>query len=251
MPAAKLVVWKRAKAVNIWVFGGTLNGGADERLFAKDMPQQHLSKANVAFEKAQFVEAEHEYREVLRLAPSDAVAQRQLGLLYFEQGQIRQAFPLLKRAADAEPDNLEVETKLVRSYLAAGEFQRAYDLAQKTIEKERGPGRSADASGRRRHPPEPNRGYQKFLDTGSVKKTSSALAITLRKAYFSWRKGKNQALKMSSMQQRKRTLRSLRARRLGCDLSAHQDLNRAEQEFRAMPICLRSDPRFACSCRIS
>src|SRR3954462_11972335 len=105
MPAAKLVVWKSAipcKALLAALLVTALMGGCSQK---SETPQQHLSKANLAFEKGQFVEAEQEYREVLRVAPSDPIAQRQLGLLYLEQGQIRQALPLLKHAADVEPDN--------------------------------------------------------------------------------------------------------------------------------------------------
>lgn len=136
MPAANFVVWKSATACNIAFVAAlsvvVLTAGCSKT----ETPQQHLSKATLAFEKGQFVEAEHEYREVLRVAPSDAMAQRQLGLLYFEQGQIRQALPLLKRASDAEPDDLELKSKLVRTYLAASEVQLARDLAQQIIEKQ-------------------------------------------------------------------------------------------------------------------
>lgn len=139
MPVSKLVVSKRSSAGKIAVLATLLlavgMGGCSQKT---DTPQQHLSKANVAFDKGQLAEAEHEYREVLRLASSDPVAQRQLGLLYFEQGQLRQALPLLKRAADAEPDNLELKTKLVRTYLGGSAFQLAHDLAQQIIEKKPG-----------------------------------------------------------------------------------------------------------------
>jgi tetratricopeptide (TPR) repeat protein len=101
-----------------------------------DTPEQHLAKANLALDNDQRIEAEKEYREVLRLAPSDAVAQRQLGIVYFEQGQFPQAIPLLKRAADAEPNNLDLQIKLVRTYLSARQFQPARDLAQQIIEKQ-------------------------------------------------------------------------------------------------------------------
>jgi tetratricopeptide (TPR) repeat protein len=138
MSAAKSLVSKSATARNI-AFVALLMAGLTAGCSQKtETPQQHLSKANLAFEKGQFVEAEKEYREVLRVAPSDSVAQRQLGLLYFEQGQIRQALPLLKRAADAEPDNWELKTKLVRTYLSASEFQLARDLAQQIVEKQPG-----------------------------------------------------------------------------------------------------------------
>ena len=92
MPAAKSFVSKSATARNIAFVAAlsvaALTGGCSQKA---ETPQQHLSKANLAFEKGQFVEAEREYREVLRVAPSDSVAQRQLALLYFEQGQARQA----------------------------------------------------------------------------------------------------------------------------------------------------------------
>src|ERR1700716_2542217 len=101
-----------------------------------DTPEQHLAKANLALNNDQLIEAEKEYREVIRLAPNDAVAQRQLGIVYFEQGQFGQAFPLLKRAADAEPNNLDLQIKLVRTYLTAGQFRPARDLAQQIVEKQ-------------------------------------------------------------------------------------------------------------------
>jgi len=139
MPAVKSDVSKAATARSIAflavLLSAALVGGCSQKT---ETPQQHLSKANAAFEKGQFVEAEQEYREVLRVAPNDSVAQRQLGLLYFEQGQARQALPLLKRASDAEPDNLDLKNKLVRTYLAGSELQSARDLAQQIVEKQPG-----------------------------------------------------------------------------------------------------------------
>src|SRR6478735_9409089 len=62
--------------------------------------EQILSRANEAFAAEHLAEAEKGYREVLRLEPDNAVAQRQLGLLYFDQSQIRQAYPLLNKSAE-------------------------------------------------------------------------------------------------------------------------------------------------------
>src|SRR5689334_9033230 len=118
MPAMKRAFPKQTTACNLALVtalsAAALLGGCSQKT---ETPQQHLSKADSAFKKGQLVEAEQEYRQVLRLAPDDAAAQRQLGLLYFEQGQIRQALPLLRRAAEANPDNWDLKTKLVRSYL--------------------------------------------------------------------------------------------------------------------------------------
>src|SRR5690349_9470095 len=139
MSAGKSIISKRITTRNLAVVAALSVAGLATGCSQKtETAQEHLSKANIAFEKDQLVDAEHEYREALRLAPSDAVAQRQLGLLYFEQGQIRQALPLLKRAADSEPDNWDLKTKLVRSYLVGNESQLARDLAQQIIEKQPG-----------------------------------------------------------------------------------------------------------------
>src|SRR5690349_14443112 len=70
-----------------------------------DNPEQHIAKANEALEKDQLIEAEKEYREVLRLLPKDPVALRQLATIYSDQGQLRQAYPLLKAVAESEPAN--------------------------------------------------------------------------------------------------------------------------------------------------
>ena len=234
MPAARLVVSKPAKVFKIGLLAvlsvAALTGGCSRK---SDTPQQHLSKANVAFEKAQFVEAEHEYREVLRLAPSDAVAQRQLGLLYFEQGQIRQAFPLLKRAADAEPDNLEVETKLVRSYLAAGEFQRAYDLAQKIIEKHAGQDEAlmllADAGIRLNQIED----TQKFLDTVREEdKQRAGYHLAQGMLLLAQRQESGAENEFNAATKADPKFAPAHAG-LAAIYWAHQDLNRAEQEFRA------------------
>ena len=56
-----------------------------------------LSRADAAFAAGQWDKAEKEYRKVLRLAPEDPTALRQLGRIYVDQGQILQAYPMLKK----------------------------------------------------------------------------------------------------------------------------------------------------------
>ena len=58
---------------------------------SKDEPtkEQRLSRADAAFAAGQSDKAEKEYRDVLRLAPDDPTALRQLGIIYLDQGQIR------------------------------------------------------------------------------------------------------------------------------------------------------------------
>ena len=54
----------------------------------QDTKEEHLSRGNSYFAAQQYDKAEKEYRDLLRLAPDDPVAIRQLGIIYQDQGQI-------------------------------------------------------------------------------------------------------------------------------------------------------------------
>src|SRR4029079_17549306 len=69
------------------------------------------------------------YREVLRIAPEDHEAVRSLAILYFEQGQVAEAYQFLKLAADATPDDNEIQLRLGLTFLSAGQFKLARDIA--------------------------------------------------------------------------------------------------------------------------
>jgi tetratricopeptide (TPR) repeat protein len=99
---------------------------------------QLLSRADKYFAADQYADAEKEYRNVLRLAPADPVAERQLGIIYHEQGQLLQAYPLLRKAAELEPDNLEVQAKFGLALLSLREFTQARDIALRVLEKQPG-----------------------------------------------------------------------------------------------------------------
>ena len=78
-----------------------------------------LSRAKDAFAAEQYDKAEKDYRDVLRVAPEDPAALRQLGIIYLDQGQILQAYPLLKKSAELQPDDPEIQLKLGLIILAA------------------------------------------------------------------------------------------------------------------------------------
>src|SRR6267378_2115784 len=58
----------------------------------EESKEQHLSRANDYLAAEQYEKAEKEYRDVLRLAPEDPAALRQLGSIYVDQGQMLQAY---------------------------------------------------------------------------------------------------------------------------------------------------------------
>ena len=76
---------------------------------AEPTKDQILSRANAALVAEQYDQAKKDFREVLRLAPTDPVALRQLGIIYHDQGQVIQAYPLLKQAAELHPVDVDVQ----------------------------------------------------------------------------------------------------------------------------------------------
>jgi tetratricopeptide (TPR) repeat protein len=98
--------------------------------------EQILSRANEALAAEQYDNAEKDFREVLRRTPMDPVALRQLGIIYHDQGQIIQAFPLLKQAAELRPDDVDVQLKFGLTLLLLREFTQARDAARHILDKQ-------------------------------------------------------------------------------------------------------------------
>src|SRR5262252_9299960 len=71
---------------------------------SKDEPTKDelLSRAEAAFAAGQYDKAEMDYRKVLSRAPEDLPALRRLGIIYVDQGQITQAYLLLKKGAELQ-----------------------------------------------------------------------------------------------------------------------------------------------------
>jgi tetratricopeptide (TPR) repeat protein len=105
---------------------------------AKDEPtkEELLSRAEAAFAAGQWDKAEMDYRKVLSLAPEDLAALRQLGTIYLNQGQIVQAYPLLKKGADLQPDDPEIQLKLGQIYLSGSGYTQARDAASQILEQQ-------------------------------------------------------------------------------------------------------------------
>jgi tetratricopeptide (TPR) repeat protein len=99
---------------------------------------QLLSHADAAFAAEQYDKAEKEYREVLRLAPDDPAALRQLSIIYLDQGQFAQAYPLIQKSAELQPDDPEIQLKLARLFLSIREFTKARDAALQVLQKRPG-----------------------------------------------------------------------------------------------------------------
>jgi tetratricopeptide (TPR) repeat protein len=104
----------------------------------QDSKEQHLSRANDYLAAGQYDKAVKEYRDVLRLAPEDPAALRQLGSIYLDQGQTLQAYPLLKKSSELQPDDSEIQVKLAATLLSVGAYAEARDAAQQVLDKQPG-----------------------------------------------------------------------------------------------------------------
>src|SRR5713226_8256343 len=97
---------------------------------------RYLERGDRYFRQAQHREAIPEYRNVLRIEGTDPHASRQLGLAYYQTGELSQAFRYLLKAQELEPDNLDVRLKLGTIYLLGGRSEEAASEAEVTLRKE-------------------------------------------------------------------------------------------------------------------
>jgi predicted Zn-dependent protease len=90
------------KWVRLWIVASLAVGlGAPSLLRAQDLSSQlaeHKAKAEQALLADNRAEAEHEYREMLSLAPSDSEAWTGLGILLYGEGKAEQASKALESA---------------------------------------------------------------------------------------------------------------------------------------------------------
>jgi len=104
----------------------------------EETKEQHLSRANEYLAAEQYDKAEKEYRDVLRLAPEDPAALRQLGSIYLEQGQLLQAYAHLKKSDELQPDDPEIQLKLGLLFVSFRAYAEARDAALQVLEKQPG-----------------------------------------------------------------------------------------------------------------
>jgi putative PEP-CTERM system TPR-repeat lipoprotein len=95
--------------------------------------QRLISQANRDFEAGRYAEAEIEYVRATQINKNDPVANRQLGILYFNEGNELQALTYLRKALDLTPDNPEARLKYGMLYFAHSGFKEAADAARRVL----------------------------------------------------------------------------------------------------------------------
>jgi tetratricopeptide (TPR) repeat protein len=95
----------------------------------------HQKRADRYYDAGKFEQAEIEYKNVLRNAPQNAQAWSRLGVIYFDQGRLGEAAPILGRAEQLATNNLEVRLKLAAIYLGTGKLKEAREEASFVLDK--------------------------------------------------------------------------------------------------------------------
>src|SRR6059036_1968882 len=78
---------------------------------------RHLDRGDRYFAREQYQEAIIEYRNVLRIEATYPRAIEQLGLAYFQVGNLSEAFRYLLKSQELDPGNLNLRLKLGTIYL--------------------------------------------------------------------------------------------------------------------------------------
>ena len=99
---------------------------------------QHLERGEKFFARKEYKEAVIEYRNVLAIEPANEVAIRRLGLAHYQAGQLNEAFPYLRKAAELNPKNEDVNLKLATVYLVGRRPDDARTLVASVLEQDAG-----------------------------------------------------------------------------------------------------------------
>jgi len=79
-----------------------------------------LASADRHFEKREFEAAKIQYFNALQTQPTNSHARMKLGCIFFEQGQLQHAFPLLRQVRDIYPNEIPVREALALIYSISG-----------------------------------------------------------------------------------------------------------------------------------
>src|SRR5262249_36607874 len=69
---------------------------------------RHQDRGDKYFQREQYGEAVIEYSNVLQIDRTNARAERQLALAYYQLGDFRRAYPYFVKFAETEPDNVDM-----------------------------------------------------------------------------------------------------------------------------------------------
>jgi len=110
-----------------------VTASADTGVSTESRKEFYLFRAARDYAVHDYNRAEIEYRNVLRISPRDPVANRQLGIIYSEQGRLSKAFEYLQQATLLEPENNLIQENLGATFLAVGAYDEARGAAMRIL----------------------------------------------------------------------------------------------------------------------
>lgn len=104
-------------------------GGAEAR------KARHLEKGQAFLAAGNFEKARVEFQNALQIAPVDAEARFENGVVDEKLGKMREAAQMYQGTIDVSPDHLGARTRLARLYVFSGIPDRAMELIKPALEK--------------------------------------------------------------------------------------------------------------------
>lgn len=98
--------------------------------------EKYISQADKYFISDDYASAEIEYLNALKLDHELSHAVARLGVIYFDQGRLREAAPYLRRAVQLDPEHCEAAHRLALLYLAIGDTDAAKESALHILEQD-------------------------------------------------------------------------------------------------------------------
>jgi tetratricopeptide (TPR) repeat protein len=104
-------------------------GGAEAR------KTQHLQRGEAFLAAGNLEKARVEFQNALQIAPKDAVARFQMGVIDERLGNVRAAAQLFQGAIEVQPDYPAARARLARIYLFTGSADKALETVQPGLDK--------------------------------------------------------------------------------------------------------------------
>lgn len=97
---------------------------------------RQLELADKEFNAGDYDKAEIHYLNLLKKKPGNPHIISQLALLNYEEGRFGRAGPLLLKARELEPENLQIRSKLAQAYFSASDLKQAREEALFILNKD-------------------------------------------------------------------------------------------------------------------
>jgi tetratricopeptide (TPR) repeat protein len=107
-----------------------------DRLTPAGREARHVKRGDRYFSQQQYREAVIEYQNVLRIAPANAHAIRQLGLAHYQVGDLEPALAHLRKAQELGPADAPVQLKLGTIYFRIRQPEKAREQATAVLARE-------------------------------------------------------------------------------------------------------------------